>query len=146
MNLGEHCVNNDKKAVMIIDGELPAGLIANTAAILGATLGKRAPEYIGHDVTDASGLTHTGIITIPVPILKGDKEKLRALRQNLFADEYGDLAVIDFSDVAQGCKTYGDYTELVSRTEEHAHTYLGVAIFGDKKKVNRLTGDMPLLR
>lgn len=139
-------MSNDKKAVMIIDGGLPAGLIANTAAILGATLGKQAPEYIGHDVTDASGLTHTGIITIPVPILRGDRERLRTLRNNLFAEEYGDLSVIDFSDIAQGCKTYGDYAELVARTEESAHTYLGVAIFGDRKKVNRLTGDMPLLR
>lgn len=139
-------MSNEKKAVMIIDGELPMGLIANTAAILGATLGKSAPEYIGHDVTDASGRTHPGIITIPVPILRVSREKLQNLRRNLFAEEYGDLDVIDFSDIAQGCKTYTDYTKLVEKTEESGHTYLGVAIFGDKKKVNRLTGDMPLLR
>lgn len=139
-------MNNDMKAVMVIDGELPTGLIANTAAILGATLGKRAPEYIGHDVTDASGCAHTGIITIPVPILKGDRDKLRVLRRDLFSEEYGDLTVIDFSDVAQGCKTYDDYSRLVAGTEESKHTYFGVMIFGDKKRVNKLTGSMPLLR
>lgn len=136
----------DSKAVIIIDGELPAGLIANTAAILGVTLGKRVPECVGHDVTDASGHVHPGIITIPVPILKGDREHLQNLRRTLFSENYADLEVVDFSDVAQGCKTYDKYTELAAGTEETKHTYLGVAIFGDKKKVNKLTGSMPLLR
>lgn len=137
---------NDIKAVMVIDGELPTGLIANTAAILGFTLGKRAPEYVGHDVTDASGLTHLGIITIPVPVLKMDRERLQGLRRTLFSEEYSDLDVIDFSDVAQSCMAYDEYAKLTAQTEEREHTYLGVAIFGDKKKVNKLTGSMPLLR
>lgn len=137
---------NDVKAVMIIDEGLPTGLIANTAAILGVTLGKRAPEYVGHDVTDASGRTHHGIITIPVPVLRADAGSLQALRRSLFSEECRDLTVIDFSDVAQGCRAYDEYTLLTAQTEECEHTYLGVAIFGDKKKVNKLTGSMPLLR
>lgn len=139
-------MSNEIKAVMIIDGGLPAGLAANTAAILGVTLGRRAPEYVGHNVTDASGLTHTGIITIPVPILKGDKSALQTLRRALFTEEYGDLVVIDFSDIAQSCKTYGDYTALSAKTEESKYNYLGLAILGNKKKINKLTGSMPLLR
>ena len=34
---------NDEKCVMVIDESLPRGLIANTAAILGITLGKNIP-------------------------------------------------------------------------------------------------------
>ncbi len=37
------------KCVMIIDSELPIGIMANTAAILGTTLGKHIPEQIGAD-------------------------------------------------------------------------------------------------
>ena len=50
---------------MILDSELPTGIIANTAAILGITLGKRIPQQIGEDVSDASAMIHAGIITIP---------------------------------------------------------------------------------
>lgn len=134
------------KAVIVIDSGLPPGVIANTAAILGITLGRLAPQCVGGDVTDASGLTHRGIVTIPVPILKGDRDSLRALRGTLFTEAYGDLEVVDFSDVAQGCGTYSEYASLVSETEEGRHNYFGVAIFGNRKKVSKLTGSLPLLR
>ena len=43
------------KCVMVIDRELPVGVIANTAGILGITVGKELPEQVGKDVKDASG-------------------------------------------------------------------------------------------
>ena len=93
--------NKAEKCVMVIDSELPTGVIANTSAILGMTLGKRFPEQVGNDVTDASEKTHLGIITVPVPILKGSREMLKKLRENLYNTEFNDLTVVDFSDVAQ---------------------------------------------
>jgi len=47
---------------MVIDEELPLGVIANTAAIMGITLGKKMPEVVGANVTDKSGCEHLGII------------------------------------------------------------------------------------
>ena len=38
-----------EKCVLVIDGTLPLGLIANTAAILGITLGKHLPQAVGPD-------------------------------------------------------------------------------------------------
>ena len=40
----------NEKCVMVIDEHLPLGLIANTAAIMGITLGKKMPEELP-DVT-----------------------------------------------------------------------------------------------
>ena len=40
---------------MVLDENLPLGLLANTAAILGITLGKHMPEAVGADVLDGSG-------------------------------------------------------------------------------------------
>lgn len=37
----------ETKCVLVIDENLPLGLIANTAAILGVTLGKEAPKWQG---------------------------------------------------------------------------------------------------
>lgn len=136
----------DTKCVMIIDENLPLGILANTAAILGITLGKHAPELVGKDATDASGQSHLGIITIPVPILKGNKEILRELREKLYTSGYDDIIVADFSDVAQSCNIYSEYLQKASTILETEHIYFGLAIYGNKKKVNKLTGSIPLLR
>lgn len=44
------------------------------------------------------------------------------------------------------CVMVIDYIAKAASTLEQDHNYYGLAIYGDKKKVNRLTGSMPLLR
>lgn len=136
----------DEKCVMVIDEQLPLGIIANTAAIMGITLGKRMPEVVGADVTDKTGKEHLGIIEFPVPILKGNNESIKAIREKLYEPDFSDLTVVDFTDLAQGCITYNEFTEKMSEVSEIDLRYFGIAICGSKKKVNKLTGSMPLLR
>lgn len=131
---------------MVIDEHLPMGLIANTAAIMGITLGKKMPEVVGADVTDKTGNEHLGIIEFPVPILKGNVESIKAIREKLYEPDFSDLTVVDFSDLAQGCKTYNEFIEKMKEVCETDLNYYGIAICGAKKKVNKLTGSMPLLR
>lgn len=138
--------DNNMKCVMIIDSELPMGIVANTAAILGMTLGKAVPQQVGPNVQDASAQTHLGIITIPVSMLRGEKESLKELRNRLYDEEFSDIITADFSDVAQSCNIYEEYIEKAGRTLQQDHRYFGIAIYGAKKKVNKLTGFMPLLR
>ncbi|MPM50386.1 hypothetical protein SDC9_97125 [bioreactor metagenome] len=135
-----------EKSVLVVDEELPIGLIANTAAILGMTLGKRMPELVGSDVTDADKQTHLGIIEIPLPILKASAQKVCELRNQLYSPDFADLTVVDFSDLAQSCKEYDDYIQKIGNTNADALSYWGIAIVGNKKKVNKLTGSLPLLR
>ena len=80
---------------MVLDENLPLGLLANTAAILGITLGKHMPEAVGADVLDGSGKAHLGIIMFPVPILRGDAEQIRAIREILYGVDYQDVIVVD---------------------------------------------------
>lgn len=135
-----------EKCVLVLDEALPLGLIANTAAILGITLGRERPEAVGADVTDQSGSRHLGILTVPVPVLRGSPETLREIREKLYLPEFQELTAVDFSDLAQGCKTYAEYIAKMVRTPEGALRYLGLAICGPKRKVNKLTGSLPLLR
>lgn len=135
-----------EKCVMIIDENLPLGVIANTAAIMGITLGKKMPEAVGADVYDRTGNEHLGIIEFPVPILKENAETIKAIREKLYAPDFLDLTVVDFSDLAQGCKTYDEFIGKMSEVSEMDLHYLGIAICGAKKKINKLTGSMALLR
>ena len=136
----------NEKCVMVIDEHLPLGIIANTAAIMGIALGKKMPEVVGADVTDKTGNDHLGIIEFPVPILKGNAESIKAIRERLYEPDFSDLTVVDFSDLAQGCKTYDEFIKKMKEVSEIDLNYFGIAICGSKKKVNKLTGSMPLLR
>ena len=136
----------NKKCVMIIDENLPLGIIANTAAIMGITLGREMPEVVGQNVTDQSGNEHLGIITFPVPVLQGSPETIKTIREKLHQPGFQDLTVVDFSDLAQSCKTYDEFTDKMRKTSENTLQYFGLAICGSKKKINQLTGSLPLLR
>ena len=136
----------NEKCVMVIDENLPLGIIANTAAIMGITLGKKMPQVVGADVMDQSGNEHLGIIESPVPVLKGSTETIKEIREKLYQPDFRDLTVVDFSDLAQGCKTYDEFIEKMGHVPESRLQYFGLAICGAKKKVNKLTGSMPLLR
>lgn len=136
----------NEKCVMVLDEGLPLGIMANTAGIMGITLGRYLPEAVGPDVVDKSGREHLGIIEFPVPVLKAAKERIREIRQQLYRPEYSELTVVDFSDVAQCCNRYDDFIKKAAEVEERDFTYLGIGICGPKKLVNRLTGSLPLLR
>ncbi|MDR2897565.1 MAG: DUF2000 domain-containing protein [Spirochaetaceae bacterium] len=47
------------KCVMIIDETVPIGMIANTAAVMGVTIGKLFPEAVGAAVLDKDGNSHS---------------------------------------------------------------------------------------
>ena len=136
----------NEKCVMVIDENLPTGIIANTAAILGITLGKKRPYVVGCDVEDQSGGGHLGIVELPVPILKGNPDLIREIREKLYQPDFEDLTVVDFTDLAQSCKTYEEFMGKMAQASGDELNYFGLAICGSKKKVNKLTGSMPLLR
>ena len=93
-------MEKNRKCVMVMDASLAPGIAANTAALLGMTLGSKVKEAIGCDVQDADGNRHMGILQIPLPILKMETEKLQELRRQLFDQEYKDVIIVDFSDAA----------------------------------------------
>ena len=134
------------KCVLVIEETMPRGLAANTAAILGITLGRQGPDLVGENVADRAGNIHPGIIRTPVPVLSGGPETFQALRRQLAEPEFADVAAVDFTDLAQSCRTYGEFQEKMARTAGEDLRYLGLAICGDKRKVSRLTGSLPLLR
>ena len=78
--------------------------------------------------------------------MRACRRVLSQIREKLYQPDFQDLTVVDFSDLAQSCKTYDEFIEKVGRVPESTPQYFGVAICGPKKKVNKLTGRMSLLR
>ncbi|AKG33423.1 DUF2000 domain-containing protein [Paenibacillus durus] len=134
------------KVAIVIDKELPIGFAANTAAVLGVSLGNLASEIIGPDVKDADERIHRGITSKSIPILGGTKEQLKIIREKLNGEEFADLIFVDFSQIAQKSLDYATYTHKLQQTPGEDIEYLGCALYGPEKKIKHLTGSIGLLR
>ncbi len=141
---------NNEKCVIVVDESRPIGIIANAAAILGVSIGMKKPYVVGNDVFDSCGNHHMGIIQFPIPVLKSSKDVLKNIRNESESlkntDYYSDLIVADFSTLAQGCKTYDEYVLQMADCNKDNLEYIGVALCGNKKIINKLTGNLPLLK
>ena len=85
---------NNIKCVMIFDESLPVGVIANTAAIMGASLGKADPDVVGITPVDMDGNEHSGLIQFPVPILKSDSDTIQDIRKKAINKRTGNLSLL----------------------------------------------------
>ncbi len=135
------------KIAMVISKDIPLGLVANTAAILGISLSKIfQQDIVGGDIRDADGNVHIGITAQTIPVLAGSREQIKNIRDTLFDNAYSDITAIDFSEVAQKCLDYDNYDKMMSCLPSSDIYYLGICLYGPKKKVNKLTGNLGLLR
>lgn len=135
------------KIAMVISKDLPLGLVANTAAVLGISLSKIfQQDIVGGDVLDADGNVHTGITAQTIPVLASSREQIKSIRDTLFDSAYSDVTAIDFSEIAQKCLDYDNYIQMMSCLPSADIYYLGICLYGPKKKVNKLTGNLGLLR
>lgn len=135
------------KLVMVINRDLPLGLVANTAAVLGISLSKIYQEdIVGGDIVDADGNLHLGITAQTIPILSASREQVKEIREAMFEPAFAEVAAIDFSEAAQRCLNYEQYIRSLAQLSAEELFYLGVCMYGPKKKVNKLTGSLPLLR
>ena len=93
---------------------------------------------------DADGRLHTGITSIPLPILKADAGELRDLAVR--SVDVSDVFVVDFTSVAQSSRSYDEYTRRTAEIPTRELPYIGMALCGSKKAVDKLTGSLPLYR
>ena len=133
-----------EKCVIILNENLPLGLLANASAVLAMTIGHKVDKIIGEDIKDASKQTHLGITNSVLPILKTNAKSLSEIYEK--AKMLSEILVVDFCDLAQQSKCYTDYTRLLENTKAENLSYLGLALYGSNKKVNSLSGSLPLLR
>jgi hypothetical protein len=126
----------------VLDPSAPRWLIANAAAVLGASAGAAGAATLGPDLTDASGGRWAGIAEVVMPVLAAPPAELAALRRA--AQEAG-VTALAFSDLAQASPTYADYTAAVARTPTDEIGLHAVALLGSGNAVRKLTRHLPRL-
>ncbi|WP_223297606.1 DUF2000 domain-containing protein [Catenulispora acidiphila] len=134
-----------EKCAIVIDDALPTGLAMNAAAVLALSIGDAYGESaLGPDVKDRDGQVHQAITEVPLPILKADAQVLHSIVTKALAEP--DVFLVDFTSAAQAARDYGSYMQSMEVTGSQDHVYVGVAVVGAKKAVQRLSGSLPLYR
>ena len=142
----EKLTMEEKKVVMVVNRDLSLGRIANVTAVLGVSLGNLWGEMVGPDLSDADGQVHRGITTRTIPILSSGAEQLAQLREKVTRSDFDDVMVVGFTETAQQSLDYEQYARRLAVAGAADITYVGLCLQGPVKKINRLTGNMALLR
>jgi hypothetical protein len=131
------------RCVAVVDDALPIGKAANATAVLALTMGAQQSHLVGEPLIDSAGNQHPGLIPIGIPVLGAPAADLPLLRDR--AKQVG-LEVVDFPIQGQQTNNYAEFRKMVGETDPDQVRYLGVMIYGDKKKVSRIVGKYTLLR
>lgn len=131
------------KLVIVVSEELERGVVANISGLLGVSIGHHVAGIVGPDVKDATGRVHPGMSTMALPVLSAGAEALAAIHDDAAAQK--DLVVFDVTDAAVASRDYDSYT---TRIQDPGETWrpLGIAIYGPRRQVDRVTGRLRLLR
>lgn len=132
------------KIVMVVNKELPLGLIANTTAVLGITLGKVRQEIVGDDCVDTDNQIHKGITKTTVPVLATDGDGLKQIYRK--CSEADKVELIDFNRIAQSCRDYEEYKSKLAKANTEKIDFSGLCLYGNPKQIDRITGSLGLLK
>ncbi len=129
---------------MIVNQSLPPGLIANTAAVLGISLGQMERDILGPDLVDASQILHKGITQKNIPVLSSDSSGLK----HIYAQgcKAKDISMIDFNTLAQKSRHYDEYQDKLAACPTQDLEFSGLCMAGPNKIINSITGSLGLYR
>ena len=130
------------KAAIIVDPELPVGILANAAACISSGLFLNGVELVGPPIEGAD-VRYLPITKIPILILRADPEKLEIILKK--AQELG-LKYVAFTKEAQETTDYESYQANVAGKSLSEVTLRGVGVVGEAKLINSLVGSLPMLR
>ena len=134
----------DNRIAIILDPKLAVGQMANRAAVLATGLTARHPEIVGPQLETADGRRLQGITKVPMAVLAA-KDTAEVRRLTLKADRLGCTLMVYLSR-AQGLRSYAAYTESIAQDRFEELDVDGLILYGPKKRVNKVTGNLALIR
>lgn len=135
----------DLRLAIVVNPDLPLGLIANTAGAIAIGLGARLPALAARQLTDRAARTVDISSSQPIPILQADGEAIRALMLKALAQP-GERAVVPFPAFARSLHHYAEYEAAFPGRDLGEEAIDGLGLAGPAKWVRSLTGSLKLLR
>jgi hypothetical protein len=134
----------ENKIALVVAPNLAIGQVANRAAVLATGLAAQHPEIIGNDLVTADGMRLPGFTKVPIAVLQAkDPDSLPVLFVKAQEQE---CMVLVFLSRAQGLRSYADYTQSVAGSNGDELDIDAFILYGPRKQVNKITGNLPMLR
>ncbi|CAM3858740.1 DUF2000 domain-containing protein [Rahnella bruchi] len=133
------------RVAIILNPELPTGLLANTAGVIGIGLAANFPMLAGISLTDAQGVTTDSISKYPLPILQATPDHIKALMFKAL-DAAGERSVVPFPSFARTMHQFEQYEMTFPLRDLYDEVLDGVGLVGAEKWIKSLTGNLKLLR
>ncbi len=130
------------KSAIIINPDLPTGLLANAVACITSGLFLDGKELVGNTI-EGTDVSYIPITKIPILILKPGKTPLIELV--LQAQTMG-LTYMAFTEEGQSTTNYEEYEQRVIGKSINDVTLVGLGVVGEDKLINSLCGNLPMLR
>lgn len=135
----------DHRLAIVVNPDLPLGLVANTVGAIGIGLGARLPWLGNRPLTDAEGRVIDDSSILPVPILAASPEAIRTLMLKAMP-RADDSALVVFPAFSRALHDYREYEALLPDKRLAEEIIDGVGLCGPAKWVKSLTGSLRLLR
>lgn len=132
------------RCTIIIDKELSSGLSINAASVIGISFGRMVENLVGPDMQSKDNINYPGVIYSPLPVLFASADYIGELLTITEGDE--EIYSVPFSALAQSCKTYDEYGEKIAAVNSKHIPLVAIGLVGPKKKITRMTGNLPLYR
>lgn len=134
-----------EKIAIIVDPDLPVGLLANTVAVIAIGIGAVKPGFGGTKLTDSGGRSILNSANRPVPILQAPPSHMsELLRAALPAPEHS--VVVAFPQFARSLHEFENYRRQFRTKSLGAERIEGLGLAGPERWVRSLTSSIKLLR
>lgn len=138
-------MDEDLRLAIVVNPDLPAGLVANTVGAVSIGLGARFPGLGASQLADRAGRSIDISSNRPVPILQANGQAIRELLLKALLRQ-GDVAVVPFPAFARSLHRYADYESGLPDRDLAQEDIDGLGLAGPTKWIRSLTGSLKLLR
>ncbi len=144
VSVSEEDLLNSKKMVIVVAANLATGMVANRCAALSVGITGSHPEIIGFPTETADGIVLGAITRMPIPVLVA--KEIQALPEIENKARLQGCTTLVYLSRAQGLRSYQAYLDSIKATPYADLDIDAIAIYGDRKIVSSLTGNLAILR
>ena len=127
-------MTEDLRTAIIVNRDLPLGLIANTVGAIAIRLGAKVPDLAARQMFDKQSRMIDISSRVPVPILQADDELLRDLLLKSL-DHANRSVVVPFPSFARSLHDYIDYERCLPTRDLAEEAIDGIGLAGPAKWV-----------